>query len=253
MNWYKKTKKAMPLPRSKDIPRSQDDVRFEEDDSNNLWGSIDFMNRNLRDQSELEEKYPDLKYLGSGSYGVAYDIINDAKRNNHVLKITFDWKEIQSAKKILEMQKENGGKFPHISFVYNVSEIQQREPGNRMKMYNIVAIESEKVNRISLRENSIISRLWNFFWRNPSSLNNEREASLKNAWNYSKIALSNFSHEERDEEKISVIFSNVFNKYYDMLSSIKELGFKLIDIHSGNVGIRPETGEYVVLDFGSLV
>jgi hypothetical protein len=43
-----------------------------------------------------------------------------------------------------------------------------------------------------------------------------------------------------------------YQQNYDFKSSLRELGLSSWDLHDGNIGVRPSTGEIVVLDLGGL-
>jgi len=48
-------------------------------------------------------------------------------------------------------------------------------------------------------------------------------------------------------------YGHIFNQYYELASTVvNRLKLSLEDAHGGNIGIRPETGEYILFDVGGL-
>jgi len=252
MNWYNFIKQSMPLPKSTGIPEVPDDPRFEDWGKHN-WYTVDLLERNLADPSGLEEKYPDLQYLGSGAYGVAYDIMQNAEQSGHVLKVTKDISEWTSGNRIMELQNQLGGQLPNIATIYDVQKLQD-ETDDPDKPYDVYAIEVEQAEQLAQVPNELVGFLRWFFTIHLRYLRGNPQEVAPKAWDFILEKAPN-NYGKGAEEKLKSfepIFADVFSKYFDMASTLVDMGFSISDSHGDNVGIRHGTEEYVIFDFGEM-
>ena len=93
MNWYKK---ALALPLEQELAEKG---KLDYENIEEYWEGVILVNEDLtkKDAKYLEKKYPNIKPLGSGHEGIAYDI-----GNNKVLKLTFNTSEYNLAKFLIK-------------------------------------------------------------------------------------------------------------------------------------------------------
>lgn len=127
MNWFLKLS-DMPLPEATEYPKN-----------NNT--TLDKYNLLLRKDTveALKKIYPDLKYIGNGAFGVAYEI-----PNGNIIKMTDYEAEAKVATKVMKNPNDCCAK------VFNV-----------VKINNVWFIEIEKIKLLSISEKKILYKLIN--------------------------------------------------------------------------------------------
>jgi len=243
ISWYRI---SMALPKAKNMPTGPADSILD-DDGKHSWETIETIDRQLKDTSEIEEEFPELSYLGSGGYGIAYDIEN-AKNKDHVLKITRQKEEFIAAAKLMQFQSEYGKKIPHLVYIYQTKKIPNT---------NVYMIESERLDHPTEEEISLINYMkWFFTTKNKDgylSFKNQNKNDIKEAAR-NFVYNNYYGANDLNREKFNLIiknFDDIFDKYYEMaMFLLKKTNFKLQDAHGNNIGIRKENKEYVLFDLG---
>jgi len=205
-NWYKKVK-AMPL-----MPVTNE---YTEDSYNNR--SVINMDLSLKKET-IDRHEESRKYLGSGFFGVAYDI-----PSGYVEKITIDAEDYNNAKEIIKRYPDKNFPPPFCVGIYD-AELIQEEP----VFYKIIA---EKVNPLSLEQDKIF---WEYYMVIKSELK--------------RTDLGITSKETLNFEKNKIRYP-LIKKIEKFIKELKRNRIRFWDIKSGNVGLREE--DIVILDIGA--
>jgi len=245
INWYEIIKLSMALPRAEDYPKPHGDKEYGSDENEdsiqylryNPW-TIESINRVLK-KTDIIEKYGPLKYLGSGTEGIAY-LTSDGK----VIKITFDRTELEAARSIMEYQSLFDGQIPHIVTIYDANQIPETEMhNNRDILYYIL---SEKVIPLDGEEKKIVQNILSQFFDNQSKAIYYDNKTL-NLIKRDMVLKINKNGELLFDINL---YSNIFDKIFKMTNYLnKEIGMTMGDLHADNIGKR-ESGEYVLMDIG---
>jgi len=228
MNWYKEIKLAAPpLPSYRGVDDDKEVV------SRSPIG-IEEVERRLSKEKAKQEAlaHPNLEYLGSGIYGVAYELGQDV-----AVKYTTDFSEFTSAKKILGMQQERGGRnLPGMVTIFYAAKIYTT---------GIYKIYMERVEPLSENERNAVI-IFNRSRNSRIEIDDITELDFinfrKNISNYNKALLRQIPIE---------IAEMTFNKYKELLISLNSIGALTVDAHQNNIG-KNANGDYVMLDLGGL-
>lgn len=181
-----------------------------------------------------------LRVLGQGSYGVAYDI-----GNGKVLKITKDTSEAKSSNLI------KGKNTKHIVKVFDVWKFPKVK--NKDDFFGIVL---EKLMPLSSGE----KREWRNAENEFDKIVQEKDFITRVAghdWEYFKeladVKVETLYEEDELEEKreeLEEAIDRLENfQIHQMVDELKNLGVTFHDYHSGNI-MKRSIGEYVVIDLG---
>jgi len=218
MNWYKEIKFAdSPLPSEIDYDKYTD-IQY------SIGPGINHIDGRLHQEEVDKEKkiHPSLEFLGAGVYGLAYDVGRDI-----VVKYTVDEKEYASAKRILKLQQEQGGKnLPGIVTVFYAEKINS----------NVWKIILEKADPLSNDEKEQIYVLLTF-----------RHKVISNSFE-EFIETMNTRRVVYYKNKIN---KNIYYKYKKLLSDLLSIGANIEDAHEYNVK-ADKNGNYIMVDLGRL-
>lgn len=145
MNWYKK---AMSLPKSDKFDKDLFDSEFYDSVTHDTPYGVRDVNEVFEDDEFIDNRIVD--YLGSGSYGIAYEL-----DNGHALKVTTDKDEMINAKFLMN------NPLKHIVNIYNAKKVKSLESlnANNWRSPNMLfAIEMERVEPLSFNEASFVKR-----------------------------------------------------------------------------------------------
>jgi len=149
MNWYKKSQKkrvhSLALPLEEELSEKG---HLDYDDDENLWFGAYYLKDDILEEEGkmLESRYPEMRPLGSGHEGIAYDI-GDGK----VLKLTFNEAEYDIGQTLIDNPS------PHFANVYSVEKLNQSYAIvlEKCQLWDTSEIRHEEVEKIlgALRSN----------------------------------------------------------------------------------------------------
>ena len=218
MNWYQLYKKAMPLPVTLPV-----EVPIE-------LGIKRYDKRISEETAKSErEKYPNMKYLGYGCFGVAMDI-----GDNKVLKYV-EQKEAATA----AMLQGFKGKYPTVK-IYDIIEVQKEINNENVHVTAVWAIITEKLKKLPVN----ISAQWYRFINKIVKLveNNEEDKLTDDQKDDLILEYADRFHVNQNEAEYYV-------NEAENLTTLREVGLAY-DMHDENVGINSE-GRIVLLDLGT--
>lgn len=200
-NWFKRYKIAdMPLPEATDYPNTSHYL-LEKYDSLISQETVD----------ELKIKYPNLKYIGQGSFNIAYDT-----GKGTVLKMLSDFNEYSIYKKYKDI---------NISCIVKILDI--------FRIGYVFFAEMEKIRLLNIEEKSIINKIRDFYFINFMFINNDK--SVEEIYGYTR------HHLKVDEELLL--------KYIYFIKCLWNNGFSDLDAHYNNIGYN-SNGDLVLFDLG---
>lgn len=239
MNWYQYIKFSMALPEVEDYPQPFGEMTYPEDNYQDIVryniGSIEELDKTLQDTS-IFDKYGPLRYLGSGTSGVAYYDAGSGK----VVKVTFDETEYEAAQAVMEYNSMMNGTLPHIVQVFDVEKVPEGE-GISQEFYILVI---EKVYELDDMEKEIVRFISENTGYAPQHLSGYFRETNK------RRILEDWKNSEFADMIDTNSFIEVYEKFYDMINFlIEEMGLAPFDIHQDNIGKRAD-GTYVLMDLG---
>jgi hypothetical protein len=195
-----------------------------------------------------------MKYLGAGWYGVAFEV------NNSVKKYTFDQKEYKTANTIIV--KQNGNKpLPGLVTVYATknltNEVQlykRKEDPNypAEAMRELFVISMEKVTTLTKQEKEIFKLIYKKHLL-KESIEVQENTIITLVKNYlMNLPQMNYLKENKKNAIIQSIENNqnFIIEIVRFFKILREHDMQDVDIYCENVGKRGET--IVVLDLGSI-
>lgn len=218
MNWYTT---AMALPEATGYPQSGS-----RSDLNTINQVDEGLNPDVADA--LTKEFGPLKYLGHGSYGIAYD----QKNPERVLKVTDDDSEAIAANRLMQ------NPIPCAVRIYSVKKL------NDMGWW---ALETQRVNPIPVntkRYIAYIASLFNSNFDNNVGENTTFEYALEGTKSDSECRIRFGISIDKARE--------IFNRYRTMFMCLKSNGFNATDAYSSNIGIN-KNGSFILLDVGHSV
>jgi hypothetical protein len=241
MSWYNIIKQSMPLPRSKEEPKSEQDT-----DDYWAWDNYTSTKNKLDTRlgpEEMEDPEGELEWLGAGYYGMAYTPSSDGSK---VVKYTSDLGEMSTAKAVMQWQKANGGFSPYITGLYEFKMIPNKE---------VARIVTEKVKPLIKEEKSILADFkYNAqnaaLGRNNYGTIEQIRASLESDLKRGKYNWDTDEHESNEQRVIDKTLL-MFDKFVAIVKGLSAMGLSPTDLHGNNLGWR-ENGDLVALDYGRM-
>lgn len=236
MNWYSQLKISMALPIAEDYPYPYGKEEYKSGDLFTDYAKYNTITINQIDSvlkdPEILNKYGPLKYIGSGTEGIAYY----SKKDDAVIKLTKSESEFENAKNAKEYQSMFDEKTPHVAQIYDAYKIKEYD--------NLYVIVMEKLETLNPEEQKIVRFIALKNQNQIDALSDSAYRAMEDVMlrNWKSSDFSKFSNPKK--------FIEVMKKLYDMSYYLnQELGMELKDIHEHNIGKRPD-GTYVLLDFG---
>lgn len=241
MNWYKKIKISAPVPEAEDYPIPYGNVDYRQKGDYFTKYNVDTImdiDQMLKDTS-MFKKYGPLKYIGSGTNGIAYYSTSDGK----VVKITRDIGEYRAAKKVVILQNKSGKQLPIVR-IFGAEEIDSSKIKKNIYTHEseLYIIVMERVQTIEdSKEQEILKKLSDFITNNPYYYD---DLTLKIKKKMIFELINKHASLNWDE------FSNIADNFFTMTNSLViDAKMTLQDIHINNIGKRTD-GSYVLLDLG---
>lgn len=247
INWYKHVK-AMPnlkVENPEDIPESEYKKTLEYFDES--------ISPQLKDLLDMERKR---KYLGHGSFGIAYDTENKQYGDKNIVeKITRDEEEKTNAEYLMQIQDDSDD-YPIVK-VYE-QNILRSYP----KEKQIFRIFMEKLEPLNLSFAVLIDAIdyasFDFMEGHEGNTNSiiasAYDVIMNEKLKYSSKSISYF-HALSELKKVDKI--QLFKDLYYALQLLRDLekrllkyGFVNVDIHGRNLGWR--NGKLCILDLGAI-
>lgn len=200
-NWFLKLS-DFPLPEATEYPSIRNNTLndYNRDISNNVV-------------FKLKEIYPNLRYIGSGANGIAYET-----GNGTVLKMTKFWNEYYVAKNLIEKP---------VNCIVKI-----------YKVHNIIGvyfIEMEKTKVLDQDLKNAVDDFYGKLWSRTKSLD-----EILNEINDRYTIIGN-------KQQLKVI-----NDYYNLIKCLRYYGYLTDDTHGENVGYNNE-GKLVLFDLGDSI
>ena len=224
----------MALPKATHYPIPWGDIDYESDEREKVVrynvSTIDTIN-NILEDADFIDQYGPLKYIGSGTNGIAY-------YNHHhdfVIKITSDKSEYEQASLIVSSKKLAD----YMPLIYETNKIDDDKLSNKSKHLYLVVME--KLIELDLEEKKIV----NFI-----SLRNFHDLAPLNSTELQEQRIALFREWDLREKSIQPEKFNItYDRLYSLINSVHPKF--LNDIHEYNIGKR-EGGTFVIMDLGRI-
>lgn len=188
------------------------------------FDDVSIINKNIKKIAK-QLGYGDAKYIGEGTYGMAYDVGDDK-----ILKITNDVSEAGNANKLRRK--------PITKHIINYYDVRVVRIGDE-KYYSIAM---DKVQPITDKEHKL-------FYSDIYKKYFDPTISDKDVFNYVLDYLEKYETEEYFDDSLRFYKEKLEPQRQSILKEFKKYGIPTNDAHVGNVGFDDE-GNFVYFDIG---